>query len=123
MMKKILLGLVLFWITEPHFAQDSFTGKWETNEGKLGIEIYKEGAYYYGRIEKCEKKESMHQVVLIQMIKKSATKLYGGTYYDDEQKVEHEAKLKLINTNTMSLKIVRGLFNEVLIWERVNPLP
>lgn len=123
MIKKILLGLLLLCITGEIFAQDSFIGDWETNKGKLCIEIYKEGSYYYGKIKKSEKKERMHQVILIQMIKKSTTKLYGGTYYNDEQKVEHEAKLKLIDANTMCLKILSGLFNEVMIWERVKSLP
>ncbi|NHN24968.1 DUF2147 domain-containing protein [Flavobacterium jejuense] len=123
MIKKILLGLLLFYTTGDLFAQDSFIGKWETNEGKLCLEIYQEGSFYYGKIKRSEKKDNMNQVVLIQMIKKSATKLYGGTYYDDKQKSEYEAKLKLIDNDTMCLKILSGLFNKIIIWERVSPMP
>ena len=123
MIKKILLGLLLFWMTEQTFAQDDFIGKWETNEGKLCIEIYEEDSYYYGKIKRSEKKNRINEIILIQMIKKSDTKLFGGTYYDDELKSEYEAKLKLVDKNTMILKVLNGLFNEVMIWKRISFMP
>lgn len=123
MKKIILLFTLLISITGKAQTKDAFIGQWATEEGKLVIEIYTKNSSYYAKIKTCENPEIKDEVVLIQMKKKSNDKLYGGTYYDDELKSEYEAKLKLIDKNTIRLKVLYGLFNKIIIWHRVNPSP
>ncbi|MEO5776695.1 MAG: hypothetical protein ABIQ27_07300 [Flavobacterium sp.] len=109
MKKHIILFLLVFGSALQAQTQDNFIGKWVTNEGNI-LEIYIQDSSYYGKMD--------NKVVLIQMIKKSDTQLYGGTFYKDELKTEYEAKLKLIDRNTLRLKVMYGLSSATIIWLR-----
>ena len=110
MKKYIALFLLVFTSAVHAQPQDNFVGNWATNEGNI-LEIYIKDASYYGKMD--------NKVVLIQMIKKSDTQLYGGTFYEDELKTEYEAKLKLTDTNTLRMKVMYGLSSQTIIWHRV----
>ncbi len=51
LMKFIGLVLVIFLITNTSVTSDTYLGKWEIQGGSI-IEIYKKGAYFYGKIHK-----------------------------------------------------------------------
>lgn len=101
-------------------AQDNFIGTWTIEEGAISIEIYKHKRSYYAKVKNSENKEIIGKDVLIQMAKKSDTILYGGTYYDDELQEDYEAKIILVDKDTMRLKVFTGLFHKVLVWHREN---
>jgi uncharacterized protein (DUF2147 family) len=107
MKKYSTLLLLLFGLVIQ--AQDNFVGDWTANDGSV-IKIYVQDSSYYAKAD--------GKFVLIQMEKKSATQLYGGTYYNDELNTEYEAKLKLTDANTLRVKVLNGLFGETLIWRR-----
>ena len=123
MIKYILIVIMSFLNSIQVLAQDNFIGTWESNEGKLYIEIYQQQKSYYAKIKKSTNKEIIGKEVLIQMVKKSDGKLYGGTYYDEELKEEFEAKIKLVNKDKIRLKIFSGIFSKVVLWKRVHPFP
>ncbi|WP_130735927.1 DUF2147 domain-containing protein [Flavobacterium sp. J27] len=123
MKKNILLLFFLFLFFGHAIGQDQFVGDWQTNEGKLKVEIYKQEAYYYAKVKASENKETLGKVILIQMVKKTPTKLYGGTFLDESEGSEFEALLKLIDDNTMRLRILTGLFSKIMIWNRVGTIP
>jgi uncharacterized protein (DUF2147 family) len=110
MKKYIVLFLLVIGSALYAQPQDNFVGNWATNEGNI-LEIYIKDSSYYGKMD--------NKVVLIQMIKKSDTQLYGGTFYEDEMKTEYEAKLKLTDTNTLRMKVMYGLSSQTIIWHRV----
>ena len=49
MKKNILLFFVLFAFLGQAIGQDQFVGDWQTDQGKLKVEIYKQEAYYYAK--------------------------------------------------------------------------
>ncbi|VXC39431.1 conserved exported hypothetical protein [Flavobacterium sp. 9AF] len=120
MKKRILYFILMFVMLGQAVGQDQFVGDWQTNEGKLKVEIYKQEAFYYAKVKASENKETLGKVILIQMVKKTPTKLYGGTFLDEKQGSEFEALLKLIDDNTLRLRILSGLFNKIMIWNRVK---
>jgi uncharacterized protein (DUF2147 family) len=121
---KIYLILLLLTFAATLHAQgkSDFIGNWMTADSSAIVEIYMEDDSYYARIKTAANHEINEKVVLIQMIKKSDTQLYGGTYYDSELKSEYEAKLKLKNNNTIQLKVLYGLFPKTIIWHRMDGL-
>jgi uncharacterized protein (DUF2147 family) len=118
MIKYILIVVLYCCNSLQALAQDSFIGTWESEEAKLCIEIYTVEERYYAKVKNSDNKKMIGKEVLIQMVKKSDTKLYGGTYYDNKLEEEYEAKLKLVDKDTLRLKIFRGLFSKVIIWRR-----
>lgn len=123
MKKNILLFFVLLAFLGQAIGQDQFVGDWQTDHGKLKVEIYKQEAYYYAKIKASENKEALGKVILIQMVKKTPTKLYGGTFFDESEGSEFEALLKLIDDNTMKLRVLTGWFSKIMIWNRVGTIP
>jgi len=120
-MKKYIAFFLLAWATAWQAkAQDHFLGNWATDDGKLMIEIYAQDSTYYAKIKSNDNAEANNQLVLIQMVRKSDTQLYGGTYYDVDEKSEYEAKLKLTGSNTMRLKVLSGVFSKTIFWRRVT---
>lgn len=115
---KNYFAALLFFISSIAFSQDKFIGNWMSEDCKLTIEIYIKKEAYYGKITSSENIEIKDKVVLIQMIKKSESQLYGGMYYDEDLKSEYEAKLKLTDENTMRLKILSGLCGKTIVWHR-----
>lgn len=91
-------------------SQDNFLGNWKADDGSV-ITIYVQDSSYYAKAN--------GTFILIQMIKKSDTQLYGGTYYDEKLNTEYEAKLKLTDSNTILLRILNGLSNKRIVWHRV----
>jgi len=122
-MKIYLILLLLAFAATLHAqGKSDFIGNWITADSSEIVEIYMEDDTYYARVKAAANQEMKEKVVLIQMIKKSDTQLYGGTYYDPELKSEYEAKLKLKNNNTIQLKVLYGLFPKTIIWHRINAL-
>lgn len=117
MMKNYFVLLVLF-ISSIGFSQDKFIGNWTAENDNLTIEIYFQKEAYYAKIKSCKNNQIVDKVVLVQMIKKSETQLYGGMYYDDKLKSEYEAKLKILDNDTMRLKIMLGLYGKTVLWHR-----
>jgi uncharacterized protein (DUF2147 family) len=115
---KIYFVLLLLFISSIGLAQDKFIGIWTAENENLTIEIYFQKEAYYAKIKSSENKKIKDKVVLIQMIKKSDSHLYGGMYYDDKLKSEFEAKLKIIDDDTMRLKIMTGLCGKTVVWHR-----
>ncbi len=122
MKTSILLLLLVFGAAMQAQSHDNFIGSWASDDESQIMEIYLQDAAYYAKIISSRNPESKDKIVLIQMGKKSDTQLYGGTYYDLELKTETEAKLKLMDSNTIRLKELSGLFNKTFFWHRV-PLP
>ena len=106
----ITLLSLLFCLVLQAQPQDNFTGNWKADDGSV-ITIYVQDSSYYAKAN--------GKFVLIQMIKKSDTQLYGGTYYDERLNTEYEAKLKVTDSNTILLKILNGLSNKRIVWHRV----
>ena len=122
MKTSLILLLLTFAATLHAQGKSDFIGNWITADSSTIVEIYTEDHSYYAKIKAAANEEINGKVVLIQMIKKSDTQLYGGTYYDSELKSEYEAKLKLKNNNTIQLKVLYGLFPKTIIWHRINAL-
>lgn len=107
---KIILSILFFLLAiNLSKAQDNFIGVWTNELDKEEIEIYKKGDYYYAKVN--NRKDTI--MVLIQMVYKSDTKLYGGTYVDTKSKDENEAKVKMINNNELTIIIMNreNIFN------------
>ena len=100
------------------YAQDKFVGNWTAKQGTLQIEIFKQKEEYFAKIIASNNPEIVNKLVLMQMIKKSAEKLYGGTYFDEKLNTENEAKIKLLANNKMRLKILAGLKSKVILWHK-----
>jgi uncharacterized protein (DUF2147 family) len=110
MKKYSTLLLLTFGLVLQAQNQDNFIGEWTANDSSV-ISIYIQDSSYYAKAD--------GEFVLIQMVKKSETHLYGGTYYDTELNTEYEAKLKMTDRNTIRLKIIKGLSSEIIVWHRV----
>lgn len=116
-MNKTILLFLLFYCSFG-FAQTTFEGIWINTTSEETIQIYKEGDYFYAiRIPNEDK-----VLILNQMVQKDDFTLYGGTYYDVLTNVEIEAKIKLIDTKTLVIKLVNKdkLFNDKLLFKRKN---
>jgi uncharacterized protein (DUF2147 family) len=101
------------------YQEDDFLGYWSV-ENQV-IEIYKMENSYYGKIISNDtNKNNNDRNVLIQMKKKKNKVLYGGTYYDAKINKRYEAKIKLIDKNTIRFKGFYGLFNKKYIWKRLE---
>ena len=116
MKKYIVLLLLLLAITSQAQTIDYFVGEWRTDTGTV-VEIYKQEAAYYAKIKNGS--TTTDRVVLVQMVKRSANLLYGGTYYDAGLQSEYEAKLKLTDNNTIRLKMFVGVFTKTMVWRRM----
>lgn len=107
---KTILSLLLFsFVITNSVAQDNFVGVWVNQLDKEEIEIYKKGDYYYAKAN--NKKDTI--MVLIQMVYKSNSKLYGGTYVDHKSRDETEAKVKINKPNELTIIIIHreNIFN------------
>lgn len=108
-MKTILSLLLFLFAINNSIAQDNFVGVWVNQLDKEEIEIYKKGEYYYAKAN--NSKDTI--MVLIQMVYKSNSKLYGGTYVDHKSKDENEAKVHINNNNELTIIIINreNIFN------------
>lgn len=116
-MNKIILLFLLLYCSFG-FAQTTFEGIWINTTSEEAIQIYKEGDYYYAKSIDTDDAT----LVLNQMVMKDDFTLYGGTYYDVLINSEIEAKIKLIDTKTLVIKLVNKgkLFNDKLLYKRKN---
>lgn len=118
---KRLSVLSLLLLTPNIFAQQSFIGNWENGDKSSVVQLYEFESQFYAKIIADNDREKIGKIVLIQMEMKSDTRLFGGTFYDTKLKLEHEAKLKLINPDTIQIKISNGIIPKTVVWHRVQP--
>lgn len=115
-----LVVLLLFFAAPAALAQQSFIGNWESRDKSSVVQIYEQELQYYAKVIAGKNPETIGKVVLMQMEKKSDNHLFGGTYHDSELKSEYEARLRLLDNNTIRMKILTGLFSKTIIWHRVK---
>ncbi|GCD78637.1 hypothetical protein JCM31826_21190 [Thermaurantimonas aggregans] len=147
-MKKILLSLVITWITTffikaQNVEADQLIGVWEPSHGKARIKIEKIGEKYYGKIvwlrepidpvtnqpkvDKNNPDESMRQVPLkgYRILKDFQ---YGGkgewidgTIYDPENGNTYSCVIKMRDENTLDIRGYIGVkaLGRTDVWTRV----
>lgn len=115
------ITLLILLVCTLGFTQNKFEGIWERMDSTELIKIYKEGDYYFAQ----SLQRDDETLLLNQMVLKEDSTLYGGTYYDVENNSEIEAKVKLIEINTIEIKLYKKgqLFHDKLIFKRKTNAP
>ena len=128
-MKKlqiIILVILIFCLTQNLFSQskaeNSFLGKWLTEDKNYVVEIYKENELFFGkviksyRLEDKNKDASMVEKVIKNMKLKNNV-LSGGQVFDDESKKYFDGKI-VIDGEKIKIKIIYMLMSFSETWIR-----
>lgn len=104
---------------------DDFKGVWENEDKTVRIEIFLENEAYHGRLLYADgnifpKTRHVNANHVLTQMKRKGNVLYGGTYRDHSTQNENEARIRLINDTTFTMKVFNGWFGKHYKWHKVK---